>query len=232
MARVLLIDKDPALCDEVRQALLPLHAEVFVASTGQSGLASVRQRCPDLVLLGADPPDISAVDVCRGIRAAGALPVVFLSAREDDDEAIAALDAGADWYLVKPVAARVLQSYVAAALRHLGRVRPERAPAERYGALLIDRVAVEVTLGGRRIPLAHSERMLLFALSAAPDRVFSREDLLAVTGGTDGGTNPRNIDSCVKRLRSKLGQSRGAPGFIDTVRGRGYRFRARQDGCL
>ncbi|MEU7467538.1 response regulator transcription factor [Streptomyces sp. NPDC044984] len=229
MARVLLIDRDPVLRDDVRKALLPLDAEVFVASTGDGGLESVRQCRPDLVLLDADPPDIRGVEVCRGIRSTDSLPVLFLSSRAEDCEVVAALEAGADWYLVKPVAARVLQSYVAAALRHLDRVRPPRTPAEQYGDLVIDRVAAEVTLRGRRVPLAHSERMLLFAMSAAPDRVFSREDLKAVTGGTTAGTSPRNIDSCVKRLRLKLGESRGAPGFIDTVRGRGYRFRVHRD---
>ncbi|WP_395575078.1 response regulator transcription factor [Streptomyces sp. BK79] len=230
MARVLLIDKDPALCQEVRRALLPLEVEVFVASTGGRGLESFQQHRPDLVLLDVDLPDIGGVDVCRSIRSASPLPVLFLSARDDDRDVIAGLDAGADWYLVKPVAARVLQSRVAAALRHRGRARPERAPVERYGDLVIDRVAVDVTLRGRRLSLARSERMLLFALSAAPDQVFSRADLMAVIGETDAEANPRNVDSCVKRLRLKLGESRSAPGFIETVRGRGYRFRVRQDG--
>ncbi|GGS53302.1 response regulator transcription factor [Streptomyces griseoviridis] len=230
MARVLLIDNDPALCDEVRQALLPLGVEAFVAPTGERGLESFRHCRPDLVMLDTDLPDICGMDVCRGIRSTSAVPVLFLSARDDDGLVIAGLEAGADRYLVKPVAARVLRSHVATVLRHPGRTRPDRVPAERHGDLVIDRVGAEVTLRGRRVRLAPSERTLLFTLSAAPDRVFSRADLMAVVGEAGAGANPRTVDSCVKRLRLKLGESRWAPGFIETVRGRGYRFRVPQDG--
>ncbi|WP_030681922.1 response regulator transcription factor [Streptomyces cellulosae] len=230
MARVLLIDKDPALYDDVREALLPLGVEAFAATTGERGLDSFRQCRPDLVLLDADLPDISGVDVCRSIRSSSPLPVLFVSSLGGDSDVIAGLDAGADGYLVKPVARRVLQSRVGTALRHLGRARGERVPAQRYGGLVIDRLAAEVSLHGRSVRLAPSERLLLFALSAAPDRVFSRKELLNVIAETAAEVNPRNVDSCVKRLRLKLGESRGAPGFIETVRGGGYRFRGSYGG--
>jgi DNA-binding response OmpR family regulator len=140
---------------------------------------------------------------------------------------VVGLETGADDYVVKPVQARVLEARIRAVLRRVeaGPSADGGAPAaETHGELRIDRAALTVTLGGDAVPLAPSELRLLLTLSAAPGRVFSRQQLLEAVWEHSYHGDARLVDACVKRLRTKMGEPPRQPRYIQTVRGFGYRF--------
>ncbi|MEU6172387.1 response regulator transcription factor [Streptantibioticus parmotrematis] len=226
MSRVLLVEDDPAVREGARLALRRQGHEVAPARTGEEGLAQLRSFLPDVVVLDLMLPGMTGLEVCRRIRADSQLPIIIMTALGDDVDVVLGLETGADDYVVKPVQARVLDARIRAVLR-----RVEAAPSpggrgavETYGELSIDRAALTVSRGGVPILLAPSELRLLLTLSAAPDRVFSRQQLLEAVWEHSYHGDARLVDACVKRLRTKMGEPPRKPRHIQTVRGFGYRF--------
>jgi DNA-binding response OmpR family regulator len=164
-------------------------------------------------------------EVCRRIRATGDLPIIMLTARNDDMDVVAGLEAGADDYVVKPVQPRVLEARIRAVLRRTSR-QPAGGPAEpeRYGNLTIDRAALVVSRGGVPVGLAPTELRLLLELSGTPGRVLSRQQLLEAVWEHGYLGDSRLVDACVQRLRAKIEDDSAAPVYVQTVRGFGYRF--------
>ncbi|WBO61514.1 response regulator transcription factor [Streptomyces camelliae] len=227
MPRVLLIEDDPAVREGARLALRRQGHEVAAAETGEEGLGRLRSFRPDVVVLDLMLPGVSGLEVCRRIRADSQVPIIMVTAMGDDVDIVVGLETGADDYVVKPVQARVLEARIRAVLR-----RVEAAPspdggvpaAETYGELRIDRAGLTVTCRGAAVPLAPSELRLLLTLSAAPGRVFSRQQLLQAVWEHSYHGDARLVDACVKRLRTKIGEPSRQPRYIQTVRGFGYRF--------
>ena len=218
---VLLIEDDPAVREGLELGLAHLGHQVFAAADGESGLAAVQARRPQVVVLDLMLPGIDGFEVCRRLRAAGSIPIIMLTARSDDLDVVAGLEAGADDYLAKPVQPRVLDARIKAVLR---RVVAQPGVRVEHAGLGIDRAGLVVTKHGRVIELTPTELRLLLAVSEHPGQVFSREQLLLAVWEQDFLGDSRLVDACVQRLRAKIEADTSQPRYIQTVRGFGYRF--------
>ena len=166
-------------------------------------------------------PGVDGFEVCLRLRRDSDVPVIMLTARGDDFDIVAGLEAGADDYVVKPVQPRVLDARIRAVLRRMARACTS---PETYSDLVIDRGSLTVLLRGREISLTPTELRLLLVLSGSPRQVFSREQLLGLVWEHDYLGDSRLVDACVQRLRAKIETDTSEPRYIQTVRGFGYRF--------
>ncbi|MFD7458061.1 MULTISPECIES: response regulator transcription factor [unclassified Streptomyces] len=224
MPRVLLIEDDPAVREGVELGLRRRGHDVRSAATGEAGLAALGEFRPDLLLLDLMLPGLNGVQVCRRVREESQLPIIMLTARGDDFDVIVGLEAGADDYIVKPARPEVIEARIRAVLRRIEDTGPGRPATEVHGDLTIDRVGLTVTKGGRRLALAPSELKLLLHLTAAPEQVFSRQQLLEHVWEHSYHADARLVDACVRRLRNKIEDESGTPRYVQTLRGFGYRF--------
>lgn len=195
--------------------------EVLVADDGEAGLRLFRDELPDVVILDVQLPGIDGVEVCRRIRSISGVPVIVVTALDDDYDIVAGLEAGADDYVVKPVRPAVLDARIRAVLR---RTDPGDEGVRELGALRIALASLSVTLDGTPIELTASELKLLLALSAEPGRVLSRQQLLREVWEHEYLGDSRLVDNCVQRLRAKIEDDPARPRYIQTLRGFGYRF--------
>ncbi|MFJ9080748.1 response regulator [Streptomyces sp. NPDC102278] len=224
MSRVLLIEDDPSIREGVGLGLRRRGHEVSSAETGEEGLALMAGFRPELVLLDLMLPGINGVQVCRRIRENSQVPIIMLTARGDDFDIVVGLEAGADDYIVKPARTEVIEARVKAVLRRLSDPVGARPGIEHHGELTIDRAGLSVAKNGARVPLAPSEIKLLLHLSASPEQVFSRRQLLEYVWDHSYHADARLVDACVRRLRTKIESPHASPRYIQTVRGFGYRF--------
>ena len=223
MTRVLLIEDDPAVRRGVSLGLRHRGHEILLVATGEDGLAELVASAPEIVLLDLMLPGMSGLETCRRIRAFSQVPIVILSARDDDVDVVVGLEAGADDYVIKPASSDVIEARMRAVLR---RTSPPAAGQARatYGDLLIDRVALRVLKHDAQLALPPTELKLLLFLSAAPEQTFSRQQLLEQVWEHAFHGDYRLVDACVMRLRAKIEDDPRSPGYIQTVRGFGYRF--------
>ncbi|MGA4877429.1 response regulator transcription factor [Streptomyces lydicamycinicus] len=225
MPHVLLIEDDTSVRDGMELVLRRHGHEVDAVASGEAGMellsrpggGGIEIAVVDLML-----PGIDGFEVCRRIRGRGQLPIIMLTSRGDDLDVVSGLEAGADDYVVKPITGRVLEARIRAALRRAGPVT--RTDSDDFAGLVIDRAGLTVTKRGTAIPLPPTELRLLLELSAAPGRVFSREQLLELVWEHDFLGDSRLVDAAVGRLRAKLEDLPAKPRYIQTVRGFGYRF--------
>lgn len=225
--------------DGLHLALTRQGHAVHTAETGEHGLAALPQTNADVVVLDLMLPGMDGFEVCRRIRATGTLPIIMLTARGDDMDVVAGLEAGADDYVVKPVQPRVLEARIRAVLRRTTIQRPPPPstdpddPTQRdqldkriemYGGLCIDRAALVISKNGAPVALAPTELRLLLELSNSPGQVLSRQQLLELVWDHGFLGDSRLVDACVQRLRAKIEDDSATPVFIQTVRGFGYRF--------
>jgi two-component system response regulator MtrA len=221
---VLLIEDDPAVAEGLELGLTHLGHHVVLAVDGESGLLAVGTHRPQVIVLDVMLPGIDGFEVCRRVRTAGGPPIIMLTARSDDLDVVAGLEAGADDYIAKPVRPRVLDARIKAVLR---RVLAEPTGRTEYAGLSIDREGLVVTRADRAIDLTPTELRLLLALSEHPGRVLSREQLLLAVWDQDFLGDSRLVDACVQRLRAKIEDVPAEPVYLQTVRGFGYRFGVR-----
>lgn len=198
--------------------------EVSSAETGEEGLALMGTFRPELVLLDLMLPGINGVQVCHRIRQTSEVPIIMLTARGDDFDIVIGLEAGADDYIVKPARTEVIEARIKAVLRRLIDPVGVRPDVEVHAELTIDRSGLTVAKNGGRVALAPSELKLLLHLSASPEQVFSRQQLLEYVWDHSYHADARLVDACVRRLRHKIEDPAGSPRYIQTVRGFGYRF--------
>ncbi|MFA7765935.1 response regulator [Streptomyces sp. NPDC048723] len=224
MPRVLLIEDDPSIREGVGLGLRRRGHDVSSAETGEEGLALMGGFRPELVLLDLMLPGINGVQVCRRIRETSQVPIIMLTARGDDFDIVVGLEAGADDYIVKPARTEVIEARIKAVLRRLSDPVGARPGVEHHGELTIDRAGLSVAKNGERVPLAPSEIKLLLHLSASPEQVFSRQQLLEYVWDHSYHADARLVDACVRRLRTKVEDPDTSPRYIQTVRGFGYRF--------
>ncbi len=204
------------------QVALGRHGnEVRVAASGEDGLAEFRSAAPQLVVLDLMLPGIDGFEVCRRIRTVSEVPIIMLTARGDDFDVITGLEAGADDYVIKPAQPSVLDARIRAVLRR-GDSIPDGVRV--HGELRIDTTALTVSLRGAPVPLTPTELRLLLTLSQAPERVFTRQQLLEQVWEHDYLGDSRLVDNCVQRLRAKIETDPANPDYVQTVRGFGYRF--------
>jgi len=225
-ARILLVDDEESI-----QALLtyPLRKEgyeVVVASDGREGLDRFAESRFDLVVLDVMMPRIDGIEVCRRLRARSQVPIIMLTARDDEVDKVLGLEIGADDYITKPFSVREFRSRVKAALRRtrFSGDEPAEGPIE-AGALTIDPPRRQVTVRGEPVELTYVEFELLAALARSPGHVFDRAALLERIWGDSAYRDPRTIDVHIRHLREKIEAEPRTPEFLLTVRGAGYRFR-------
>jgi DNA-binding response OmpR family regulator len=217
---ILVVDDERNIVDLVRLYLEKEGFAVVTAGDGEEALVLHARHEPDLVILDLMLPRRDGFEVCREIRRRGETPVVMLTARADDVDAIVGLELGADDYVTKPFNPRALVARVKAILRRTEATARGERPFE-VGNLRIDPRRREAYLDDRRIELRAREFDLLAALARDPGVVLTRDALLEDVWGTDFPGETRTIDVHVAELRKKLG-SAGPP--IETVRGYGYRL--------
>ena len=219
---ILLVEDEPAIATMVRYNLQKHGFRVDEAVDGAEALARIAEERPDLVLLDWMLPAMSGLEVCRQIRRSAAtrdLPVIMLTARAEDADAVRALNTGADDYVTKPFGVEALLARIRALLR---RAAPP-APAGRleFHGIVMDLAAHRVSRNGRAVHLGPTEYRLLEYLMTHPGRVFSREALLDQVWGRDIHVEARTVDVHVRRLRLAL-NGPGEPDLIRTVRAAGY----------
>ena len=230
MPRALVIEDDPDL-NEVLVYNLSLDGyDVDSARTGQDGLRLARANTPDVVLLDVMLPDKRGTEVCREIRSdatLSAVPVVFLTGRDEEIDRVVGFELGADDYVTKPFSMRELLLRLRALLRRV-KSTPGAATTYRAGRLKLDTEEHRAWIDDEEIPLTALEFRLLVALWERGGRVLSRDMLLDSVWGGESMASSRTVDAHVKRLRDKLGPLRD---FVETVRGAGYRFADRTESA-
>lgn len=223
---ILVVDDAANIRALVRDYLLAEGFAVHTAEDGRAALRLARQEHPDLILLDLMMPEMGGYEFLRAYRREAAVPVIVLTARQDETDKVLGLELGADDYVTKPFGMRELVARVRAVLR---RGRDGALPvAERLqvGDLTLDRASHDVRVGGRSIPLTPSEFELLATLMSAPGRVFARGQLLERLQGIAFETVERTIDVHIRNLRRKIEPDPATPRYIETVFGVGYRLRA------
>lgn len=225
---ILLIDDDLKFCDLMGN-YLKLHAfDICCAHDGHSGLDALREGSFALVLLDIFLPDINGIEVLRRLRAESDVPVVILSAHNEEADRIATLEMGADDYVPKTFSSRELLARIRAVLRRRvapgdrGRRSVSGEDVLRVRELELHDSTKEVFLNGEAVNLTTAEFQLLFTLAAEPGRIFTREHLMACSVERDYDKSDRSIDVRIASLRHKLGDSSHTPRYIRTWRGLGY----------
>jgi two-component system KDP operon response regulator KdpE len=224
-ASVLVIDDEPALLRALRINLSARDYTVHAASDGASGLAAMARDRPDVVILDLGLPDLDGTEVIRGIRGWSSVPIIVLSAREQEYEKVAALDAGADDYVTKPFGPAELRARVRA---HLRRARMTKVPGGdeplRVGNLVIDVGRRTVSRDGTTVHLTPTEWGLLVALVTSAGKTITHQQLYRAVWGTAHGDAQQYLRVYVAHLRRKLEPDAYVPRYIVTEPGVGYRF--------
>lgn len=224
-ARILVVDDDPGIRDVVGYALESEGYRVVSAADGDEALTRGMDGETDLVVLDVMLPGMSGFEVCRRIRERSAVPILMLSARDAELDRVMGLEVGADDYVVKPFSVPELMGRIRAMLRRRRLDREEAAGAvRRVGELRIDLGRHEVLVGGAPVSLTRSEFLLIAFLSEQPGLVLSRRAIMERLSDTPFVGDDRACDVHVFNIRRKLGIEAGAPGYVQTVRGVGYRL--------
>ncbi|HET9520567.1 MAG TPA: response regulator transcription factor [Candidatus Limnocylindrales bacterium] len=227
MKTILIVDDEPKIATLARDYLEHAGFAVLTATDGRTALETIRRSRPDLVVLDLGLPEVDGLDVTREVRRTSTLPIVMLTARDDEIDKVLGLELGADDYLTKPFSPRELVARVKAVLR-----RVEAAPAAdsdardvvRAGDLVIDLPRMRADVAGRLVELTPTEFQLLATLAAQPGRIFTRSQLLDAVHGVAFESYERAIDTHIKNIRRKLEPDPRAPRYLLTVYGVGYRF--------
>jgi DNA-binding response OmpR family regulator len=204
---------------------------VIPARDGEEALERFAAEKVDLVVLDVMLPKLDGIEVCKRLRAESTVPIIMLTARDDEFDKVLGLELGADDYITKPFSMREFRSRVKAALRRSGMGQADEdaeRPVESRG-LRIDPAKRTVTLEGASIATTFVEFEILNALARSPGRVFTRDMLLSRVWGDSAYRDPRTIDVHIRHLREKIERDAKEPDFIFTVRGVGYRFRDEEE---
>ena len=234
--KILIVEDEKNIVDILSFNLSREGYNTMEAYDGQTGLQLALEQDPDLVLLDLMLPKMNGFDVCRAIRSAGSpVPVIMLTAREEETDKVLGLELGADDYITKPFSMRELLARVKANIRRgeLLSAAAAQTPAPAAGRCItagrftIDPDLMMVTKDGRSVELTQREYELLKFLASHPGKVFSREALMEHVWNYEGYVGDvRAVDVAVRRLREKIEDDPAAPQFILTRRGLGYLFNA------
>jgi len=222
----LVVDDEPIVRDVVTRYLERDGHTILTAVSGDTARGLIEGESPSLVVLDVMlPGETDGLALCRWIRATSDLPVILLTARGDEADRIVGLELGADDYVTKPFSPRELASRVKTVLR---RARPSTPPRERItlGSLVLDAARREARRDGKALRLTAREFELLWFLASNPNRVFSRDQLMARVWGYASALDTGTVTVHVRRLREKLEDDASRPELIETVWGVGYRLRA------
>ena len=222
MATILVVDDEPKITQLVRDYLERAGFGVVTAADGREALMRARTEHPDLVVLDLGLPQLDGLDVTRRLRRDGDVPIIMLTARDDETDKLIGLELGADDYVTKPFSPRELVARVRAVLR-----RRDRAGADdvlRVGELTLDVPRMRLEVAGRVVELTATEFTLIAAMARQPGRVFTRAQLLDALHGVAFASYERAIDAHIKNLRRKIEVTPHDPRYLLTVYGVGYRL--------
>jgi DNA-binding response OmpR family regulator len=226
MPRILIVEDDAAMRDMVAYALTHEGMEVEAVADGEAALESFRAAGPfDLVILDIMLPGMDGITVCRELTSISRVPVVMLTARDDETSVVIGLEVGADDYITKPFSRKELVSRIRAHLRRrrLDTQQPESEHLE-FPGLDVDLVRRRVVAQGNVVELTVTEFDILTLLASRPGRVYDREQILESIWGTPFFGQSRAVDSHILSIRKKIERDQKNPRYIHTIRGVGYRF--------
>lgn len=229
---VLIIEDEQAIIDILKFNFKKEGYKVLEAMDGQTGLELALSENPDLILLDVMLPKMDGFEVCKKIREKSSVPVIMLTAREEEVDKVLGLELGADDYMTKPFSIRELTARVKANLRRTSidkaAANEDNASLITSGDLSINVERYEVSKYGKVIDITLREFELLKFLATQPERIFSRENLLENVWGYEYYGDVRTVDVTVRRLREKIEDDPGMPRYIITKRGVGYYFNKAQ----
>ncbi len=220
--KILLVDDDPRLRELVGLALDRAGFAVVTAGDGQRALVHAARERPDLIVLDVGLPEIDGFEVCRRIRAGSVVPILFLTARDDEIDRIVGLELGADDYVTKPFSPRELVARVRAILKRTARTAAA-AEVLRHGRITVDRTAHLCRVDSTEVALTGTEFQLLAHLLAAPARLHQRPQIIAALWGPRSAVSDRTFDSHLRNLRRKLAAA-GCRDAVETVHGVGLKL--------
>ncbi len=223
---VLIVEDEKTIVDILKFNLMREGYDTLEALDGLTGLELGRTKDPDLILLDVMLPGMNGFDVCAALRDGGStVPIIMLTAREEESDKVFGLEAGADDYITKPFSMRELLARVKANIRRRSLDAGMRGAGEnslKLGDLVLDLNAVSLQKAGQTIEVSQKEFDLLTCFAKEPGRVFSREELMEKVWNYDYFGDVRTVDVTIRRLREKVEDDPGTPRYIKTKRGAGY----------
>ncbi len=223
MSKILVVDDEQAIVDMLAYNLTKAGHQPVIARDGEQALQLARAERPDLVILDLMLPGIDGLDVCRTLRKDGNLPIIMLTAKDEEIDRVVGLELGADDYVAKPFSVRELMARVKSVLRR-AQPKSESMPILQVGDLRLDIARREASWRSAPFELTAIQFELLRVLMGSPGRVFSRDELLNQVWGYDYYGDTRTVDSAVKRLRARLREVAPDAELIVTVRDAGYKL--------
>jgi DNA-binding response OmpR family regulator len=222
---ILVVDDEPAIVDVLTYNLQKAHYRVLVARDGMSAIEIAQKEHPDLIILDLMLPGMDGLEVCSSLRREGDVPIIMLTARDEEVDRVVGLELGADDYVVKPFSVRELLARVKTVLRRAQPIPPSVPVILRVGDLTLKPDRHEALWHDDLLPLSTLEFNLLHALMRHPGQVLNREQLLSQVWGYEYHGDLRTVDTAVKRLRAKLRNAHNeAAEMLVTVRGVGYKL--------
>jgi two-component system OmpR family response regulator len=219
---VVYLEQDEELARRTTQYLVSQDLETFWITRGDKVMGEVLRVKPDVIVLDLRLPGLGGFEVCRRLRERMTVPIIVVSARDDEAHRVMALEGGADDYVTKPFSPRELVARIRAHARRERGLTGPRVGRVQVGELVLDSGALRATLGGKSLDLTSCQFSLLLALAERAGRVVSRERLIALTHGDAGETFDRSVDVHVSRIRHKIEMDPRNPRRLKTLRGMGY----------
>ncbi len=223
--QIVVVEDEPDILEVLSYNLKREGFEVFASLDGEEGLALIRQKKPDLVLLDLMLPGMDGLDICRQLKAdeqTQVIPIIMVTAKGEESDIVSGLEIGADDYVAKPFSPKELVARVKAVIRREKYTKTDFNKKQIVlNGLLIDADKHKVEIDAVEVSLTATEFRLFYYLASQPGRVFSREQLLDYAFGNDAAIVDRNIDVHIRAIRKK---TEGDRSFIETIRGVGYRF--------
>ena len=221
---ILVVEDDAAMRLGLEKTLRAHGFLVIVAKNGKEGLEKALAHAPDLLLLDVMMPEMNGFEVCEAVRAHDPeVPILFLSAKGEEEDKVRGLRLGADDYVVKPFGREELIARVESALRRI-RLRKREVSGLSFGSVVVDFEAHSVKRNGENVPMTALEMKLLAFMALNEGRLLPRQRILNAVWGADYFGTDRTVDNFVTRLRAKLEDDPQSPRFFLTMRGAGYRF--------
>ncbi|OAT87127.1 response regulator transcription factor [Desulfotomaculum copahuensis] len=225
--KILVVDDEEEIVAFIRDALTDEGYQVWTAGNGENAIAAAKKQ-PDLIILDIMLPGCDGYAVCRAIRDEVSCPVIFLSARQGEDDRVRGLATGGDDYMVKPFSLRELKARISAHLRRERRSMDRRSRSVlRFDGLTLDLKGHTVCWQEKNIPVTNREFAIMEFLALHPEQVFSREQIYERVWGLEAAGDSSTVTEHVKKIRAKLAAA-GCPapdGYLATVWGAGYKWR-------
>lgn len=225
MPLILIADDDSHIRDVIRFALEKAGMEIIAAKNGIEALQYFGERRPDLIVLDIGMPELDGLDVCRELRKTSNVPILFLSARDEEIDRILGLEMGGDDYVTKPFSPRELVARVKAILKRQGgaALASDAKTMLKHGGLQLDSIAHLAAFNGRKLDVTALEFGILKTLLSQKQRVLSRNQIMDTAYAANMHVSDRTIDSHIRNIRVKLNEA-GCASVIETVHGVGFRL--------